>query len=71
MGDIDRQVRRGKDRLNTKAPGEMADAKDEQQERVVMIEKKIQELLGKVEIAGDDGKVEEAKAFMVEAVIIL
>lgn len=65
-------------RINTKLPGEQADVKDEQQERkififksntlgVVMIEKRIQELLDKVEEAGDDGKVEEAKAFMIEA----
>ena len=67
MNDIDRQVRRGRERLNTKAPGETADVKDEQVERIVMIEKKIQELVEKVEAAGDEGKVEEAKQLMIES----
>jgi hypothetical protein len=64
---MDRSIRRGNDRLNTRGPLDLMDAsKDEFNEKVVLLEKKIAAVVEKIEAAGEQGDMDRANELMKE-----
>lgn len=65
MADLDRKVRRGKDRLEQEVqPAPPPPISAEKAEQLSLLEEKIKNLLEQVESLGESGKVDEAEALM-------
>ncbi|GAA5799412.1 hypothetical protein EDC94DRAFT_600067 [Helicostylum pulchrum] len=61
ISDLTRKIRQGNGRLNIQADDKAAEArKEEREEKIVLLDVKIKELLQKVEEAGEEGRVQEA-----------
>ncbi|KAI8971108.1 hypothetical protein BDB01DRAFT_812340 [Pilobolus umbonatus] len=59
--DLTRKIRNGIGRLNIQSEDKLADSrKEEREEKMVLLDVKIKELLQKVEEAGEEGRVQEA-----------
>lgn len=61
--DLDRRVRRGRERLEVEVPPP-APVPDEKSQQLSVLEEKIKNLLEQVEALGEAGKVDEAEALM-------
>ncbi|CAG8447580.1 10769_t:CDS:2 [Acaulospora colombiana] len=59
--DLDKKIRKGNDRLNLLNPN-----KDEKEEKMIILDEKIKELLVKIEEAGEEGRVQEAQSLTKE-----
>ncbi|KAI8887271.1 LUC7-domain-containing protein [Backusella circina FSU 941] len=61
ISDLSRKIRQGNGRLNIQSDDKMAEIrKEEREEKMVLLDVKIKELLQKVEEAGEEGRVQEA-----------
>ncbi|CAO3629950.1 unnamed protein product [Mucor hiemalis] len=61
ISHLSRKIRQGNGRLNIQADDKAAEArKEEREEKMVLLDVKIKELLQKVEEAGEEGRVQEA-----------
>ena len=61
MSDLSRKIRQGNGRLSVQLDDKAAEArKEEREEKMVLLDVKIKELLQKVEEAGEEGRVQEA-----------
>ncbi|KAI7869043.1 hypothetical protein BDF14DRAFT_1723593 [Spinellus fusiger] len=61
VNDLTRRIRNGKGRLNIQMDDRSAEMrKEEREEKMVLLDVKIKELLQKVEEAGEEGRVQEA-----------
>ncbi|KAI8987605.1 hypothetical protein BDF20DRAFT_813217 [Mycotypha africana] len=61
ISDLSRKIRQGMGRLNIQADDKAAELrKEEREEKMVLLDVKIKELLQKVEEAGEEGRVQEA-----------
>lgn len=64
MHDLDRRVRRGRERLAQEDVTPTAPVSTEKSEQLLVLEEKIKKLLEQVETLGEVGKVDEAEALM-------
>ncbi|CAG8451351.1 6706_t:CDS:2 [Ambispora leptoticha] len=65
--DLDKKIRKGKDRLNVRPDDSLLNPnKDEKEEKMVILDEKIKDLLIKVEEAGEEGRVQEAQTLTKE-----
>lgn len=64
MTDLDKKVRRGRDRLAQELEVPTPTLSSEQSEQLALIEEKIKKLLEQIEELGEAGKVDEAEALM-------
>jgi LUC7 N_terminus len=62
--DLDKKVRRGRDRLAQELEVPTPTLSNEQSEQLALIEEKIKKLLEQIEELGEAGKVDEAEALM-------
>jgi hypothetical protein len=62
--DLDRKVRRGRDRLAQEVEITPPTIPGEKSEQLAVLEEKIKKLLEQVETLGEAGKVDEAEALM-------
>jgi LUC7 N_terminus len=62
--DLDRKVRRGRDRLAQELEVPTPTLSSEQSEQLALIEEKMKKLLEQIEELGEAGKVDEAEALM-------
>ncbi|KAI9478767.1 MAG: hypothetical protein EXX96DRAFT_539833 [Benjaminiella poitrasii] len=61
ISDLSRKIRQGNGRLNVQADDKASEVrKEEKEERMVLLDIKIKEMLQKVEEAGEEGRVKEA-----------
>ncbi|OAD77130.1 hypothetical protein PHYBLDRAFT_142643 [Phycomyces blakesleeanus NRRL 1555(-)] len=61
VNDLTRRIRNGKGRLNIQSDDKSAETrKEEREEKIVLLDVKIKELLQKIEEAGEEGRVQEA-----------
>jgi ribosome-associated translation inhibitor RaiA len=67
VADLERTMRKGNDRLYARGNLDLADAsRDEFQEKVVLLEKKIAKVMQEIEDAGNSGRIEDAQKAMIE-----
>ncbi|PJF19423.1 putative Ras-like protein Rab-18 [Paramicrosporidium saccamoebae] len=69
VNDLERKLRRGKDRLDVKPNDPTAalnPANDEFEEKRTLLDLQVKELLSKMEAAGEDGRIQEAQELMME-----
>ncbi|KAG9285506.1 hypothetical protein G9A89_006494 [Geosiphon pyriformis] len=60
--DLDKKIRKGKDRLSVRPDDALLNPnKDEKEEKMVILDEKIKDLLIKIEEAGEEGRVQEAQ----------
>ncbi|KAI8602559.1 hypothetical protein EDD21DRAFT_335750 [Dissophora ornata] len=60
--DLERKIRRGKERKDKEVDENLLNPrKDEKEEKIIMLEQKIKDMLAKVEEAGEEGRVDEAQ----------
>ncbi|GET01919.1 luc7-like protein 3 [Rhizophagus clarus] len=60
--DLDKKIRKGNDRLNVRPDDTLLNPnKDEKEEKMIILDEKIKELLVKIEGAGEEGRVQEAQ----------
>ncbi|CAG8759470.1 986_t:CDS:2 [Cetraspora pellucida] len=65
--DLDKKIRKGNDRLNVRPDDTLLNPnKDEKEERMIILDIKIKELLTKIEEAGEEGRVQEAQTLTKE-----
>ncbi|CAG8701760.1 7203_t:CDS:2 [Dentiscutata erythropus] len=65
--DLDKKIRKGNDRLNVRPDDTLLNPnKDEKEERMIILDVKIKELLVKIEEAGEEGRVQEAQSLTKE-----
>ncbi|XP_028097703.1 luc7-like protein 3 [Camellia sinensis] len=62
--DLDRRVRRGRERIDQEVEGPPPPISGEKSEQLSVLEEKIKNLLDQVETLGEAGKVDEAEALM-------
>lgn len=62
--DLDRKVKRGRDRLAQEVDATPAPVPAEKSEQLSVLEEKIKKLLEQIETLGESGKVDEAEALM-------
>ncbi|CDS11915.1 hypothetical protein LRAMOSA04111 [Lichtheimia ramosa] len=61
VNDLGRRIRNGKGRLNIQGEDKLAEnRKEEREEKMVLLDVKIKEMLQKIEEAGEEGRVQEA-----------
>lgn len=69
VNDLERKLRRGKDRLDVKPNDPTAalnPANDEFEEKRTLLDLQVKELLSKMEAAGEEGRIQEAQELMME-----
>ncbi|KAI8137191.1 hypothetical protein BJV82DRAFT_583923 [Fennellomyces sp. T-0311] len=67
VNDLGRRIRNGKGRLNIQGEDKLAELrKEEREEKIVLIDVKIKEMLQKIEEAGEEGRVQEATELTAE-----
>ncbi|KAI7901851.1 uncharacterized protein BX663DRAFT_571121 [Cokeromyces recurvatus] len=67
ISDLSRKIRQGNGRLNVQADDKASEVrKEEREEKMVLLDIKIKELLQKVEEAGEEGRVQEATDLQAE-----
>ena len=67
ISDLSRKIRQGNGRLNIQLDDKAAEVrKEEREEKMVLLDVKIKELLQKVEEAGEEGRVQEATDLQAE-----
>ncbi|CAI2184230.1 20589_t:CDS:2 [Funneliformis geosporum] len=60
--DLDKKIRKGNDRLNVRPDDTLLNPnKDEKEEKMIILDEKIKDLLVKIEEAGEEGRVQEAQ----------
>lgn len=62
--DLDRKVKRGRERLEQEAEATPAPVPTEKSEQLSVVEEKIKKLLEQIETLGEAGKIDEAEALM-------
>lgn len=70
VSDLERKLRRGKDRLDVKPSDPTAalnPANDEFEEKRTILDLQVKEILTKIETAGEEGRIQEAQELMAEA----
>lgn len=70
VNDLERKLRRGKDRLDIKPNDPTAalnPANDEYEEKRTLLDLQVKEILIKIEAAGEEGRIQEAQELMMEA----
>ncbi|KAI9314106.1 hypothetical protein BX666DRAFT_1879743 [Dichotomocladium elegans] len=61
VNDLARRIKNGKGRLNIQGEDKLAESrKEEREEKMVLLDVKIKEMLQKIEEAGEEGRVQEA-----------
>ncbi|KAI7848971.1 hypothetical protein BDC45DRAFT_522027 [Circinella umbellata] len=67
VNDLSRRIRNGKGRLNIQGDDKLAEnRKEEREEKIILIDVKIKEMLQKIEEAGEEGRVQEATELTTE-----
>ncbi|CAH1760822.1 15052_t:CDS:2 [Entrophospora sp. SA101] len=65
--DLDKKIRKGNERLNVRPDDTLLNPnKDEKEEKIIILDEKIKELLVKIEEAGEEGRVQEAQTLTKE-----
>ena len=67
LGDLEKKLKRAKDRLDMPEGGVTSNLNDEMDEKRVLLEHQIKEILAQVERLGEEGRVQEAQERMVQA----
>ncbi|CAG8619436.1 10175_t:CDS:2 [Paraglomus occultum] len=65
--ELDKKIRKGNERLSVRPDDSLLNPnKDEKEEKMVILDEKIKDLLSKIEAAGEEGRVQEAQSLTKE-----